>query len=145
MNNYNFRGKECWLDDDGKKVYGKWVYGAYLVMHHNDERKHLHHFIIPDNSSMDFAVLLKDILVEVLPKTVGQWTGLKDKNGKEIYDGDIVEITQGEATCKREVFFRTAMFALRRDDMAIWICNVLPKDMEVVGNIHDNPELLEDK
>ena len=128
MNNYKFRGKTA---------DGKWAYGN--IIEYGKEC----HIFEKENAEKDKNPLAHMPLVR--PETVGQWTGLKDKNGKEIYDGDIVEITQGEATCKREVIFITAMFALRRDDMAIWICNVLPKDMEVVGNIHDNPELLEGK
>ena len=39
-----------------RKDNGEWVYGAYIVMHHNDGRTHLHHFIIPDDSDLSFGV-----------------------------------------------------------------------------------------
>ena len=124
-----FRGK--------RKDTGEWVYGVYVVMHHNDDRTHLYHFIIPENSDLSFGVKVEDILVEVIADTVGQYTGAIDKNGKEIFEGDLVKIEIG--VIKYEI-----------PDCAFIICTGgcdfvmdYAKDSEIIGNVHDNPKLLE--
>lgn len=71
-----------------------------------------------------------------------QYTGLKDKNGKEIYEGDIVTLHNG----KYKVIFNSkeSRFVLRDDEfeMNIPFTNNNNKRMEIVGNIYENPELM---
>ena len=90
-------------------------------------------------------------------KTVGQFTGLYDKNGKEIYEGDIVRhpyidpIFGGLVTSENEddyptseVVFNEGSFAIRFRDTHYYLCEFVRKNVaEVVGNVHDNPELLD--
>ena len=70
----------------------------------------------------------------VIPKTVGQFTGLTDKNGTKIFEGDILALRTGRPHI---VKFEDGGFVLT--DTAIPIRHA---DKLVIGNIHDNPELL---
>ena len=92
---------------------------------------------------------------EVIPETVGQFTGLTDKNGNKIFEGDIVTYPAdtSRAIYKdiREVVFETrggcGYFGIKISDIETWqFCLEVPaKLMEVIGNIYDNPILLEVK
>jgi len=88
---------------------------------------------------------------EVVFATIGQFTGLKDKNGTEIYEGDIVSLYQGEIKVKG-----VAIIKFSYGYVGGWVVIESDKDVnkfglslglhnnitEVVGNIHDKPELL---
>ncbi len=84
---------------------------------------------------------------EVDPSTVGQYTGLTDKNGKRIFEGDIMEHhAQGDLTVNRGVVnwdAKNARWAHQLNTMNPCFYMHNPKTVEVIGNVHDNPELLE--
>ena len=90
--------------------------------------------------------------VLIIPESVGQFTGLLDKNGKEIYEGDIVVYG---SHCKHIVEFKHGMFGYTLMDgwfvgyggNSNFTFNPLDKsdEHEIIGNIHDNPELLNEK
>lgn len=133
-----FRGK--------RKDNGEWVYGTPIVMHHNDERTHLHHFIIPDGVDLSFGVKVEDILVEIIPETRGQDTGLRDRNGRKIFGGDVVDIlTENEEIGVIKWDNDTARFVIESDGFFSDFDNYYGTDLEIIGNIYDNPELLEEE
>lgn len=79
---------------------------------------------------------------EVDPATVGQFTGVHDKNGREIYEGDIIENGRGWRHCVkyRDGF---AGFVARGGTFPPLMNQGSMNFYTVIGNIHDNPELLE--
>ena len=83
---------------------------------------------------------------EVIPETVGQYTGLTDKNGRRIFEGDIVKYA-GEI---HQVVFEqrngNAYFGIAINNIEAWkFCCEVPADkMEVIGNIYDDPELVKE-
>ena len=88
--------------------------------------------------------------VEVIRETVGQYTGLKDKNYNRIFEGDIVEFTdkytgrKGRAKIVFEAFKWKYSGCYYGGNPIVWLCiNDTSIEFEVIGNIHDNPELLE--
>ena len=134
MREIKFRGKR--IDN------GEWVFGS-LIQAPND----LYHkvFIVVDASvrydttyvGNDDSVRVSSVMFAVDPKTVGQLTGLHDKNRREIYDGDIIRYTVYDRTEVLSVFLNKGCFKTKISNLfAVHaIC-------EVIGNIYPNPELL---
>ena len=127
-----FRGKR--LDND------EWLYGSLAETHGAP-------FIgIPTNP--DNLVYIMDWYI-VDPDTVGQFTGLLDKNGREIYEGDIISLRDyiAEVRWNSNLSAFCIRFSFESElgikPLGSWIdrrrrCNV-------IGNIHDHPELLNEK
>ena len=124
----------------GKRVdNGEWVYGD--IIHRRYIKKDVVVIRTEDSGFDNYSDY------EVYPSTVGQYTGLTDKNGKKIFEGDIVKgfykptdkLVCGSVKYENHL---ARMLILNRG-----VCAGLSHchHVEVIGNIHDNPELLEDK
>lgn len=166
-----YRGKRVELVN-GKIVFGDWVYGYY---YNNDcpslliNGKHINaEYILVQDSYGDvhcLGNLGSPSFFQVLPETVGQFTGLTDKNGKKLFEGDICRVIYIDRRCNssgehykdenliiEEVVFKKGTFCFKTtiEDIAMYRpigFDIYEKQkikyFEIIGNIHDNPELLE--
>lgn len=146
MRGVKYRGRR--LDN------GAWEYGDLIE---NQGRNFIYHATsetsIEDNDDGRIVV----VAVEVDPATVGQYTGLKDKDGKEIWEGDIFK--EDSSGIVRSVFRVPGGLAFEDNPVSFGYDHRAPvypyssiaemqnvswlsQCCEVIGNIHDNPELL---
>ncbi len=141
MREIKFRGKL--LDN------GEWIYGSLLVSHFKDDKKE-RYFITQFSGNYTFEH-------EVDPNTVGQFTGLRDKNGRDIWEGDIFK--EDGSGIVRSVFRVPGGLAFEDNPVSFGYDHRAPvypyssiaemqsvswlsQCCEVIGNIHDDPELL---
>ena len=122
----------------GKTTKGAWLYGD------------LEH-CVDDGTKMTY--IFDDVLSQggaVLPETVGQFSGLTDKNGKEIYEGDIIEGQRYRHVIRyeeKEAAFMAVLlpeYSWVRNDCHISQEWVTEFGKQVIGNIYDNKELIQE-
>jgi uncharacterized phage protein (TIGR01671 family) len=133
METIKFRGKN--KNDD-------WVEGYYCKFGFVGNEKY---YIIPYYASALYAI-------EINPETVGQFTGITDKNGEETFEGDILH-TNYHSECDVEVVFNDGRYAMKflhnhgyhckGEIDCNCFCQEMVSRLSKIGNIYDNPELLE--
>lgn len=110
----------------------KWIYGYYFV---NCGL----HFVVTDGIQTNPLVNWTDFVVN--PDTIGQYTGLTDKNGVKIFEGDIISI--GDPNIKYIIMWRNDGFCAKQIGASSYIgLTYWASDIEVLGNVIDNPELI---
>ena len=117
----------------GKRVdNGEWVYGFPYETYRNCHSREV--IACPPN---EFG---QGKYIEVVRGTLSQFIGLADKNGRKIFEGDIVEYKEenGEIVYDTE----TAMYIVSFDTWCTDFDHIYSREIEIIGNIHDNPELL---
>ena len=142
MREIKFRGKTIPTEAYPKS---EWIYGYYLEKELCDGNGRCSYIKYDGNSE-----------VRIIPETVGQFTGLHDKNGKEIYEGDIV----CSMTSVGDIQFDYGVFGIEwthnketKSMKGAWgqkhnlrkMDDGFNNDIEIIGNIHDNKELLNRK
>ena len=122
---------------------GEWVKGYLYITHIGSH----------EIGSYDAEINIERLTFDVIPETVGQYTGLTDKNGVRIFEGDICRFKRFNDVHVGKIVFNvtTASFVMwyqsivgaygekATQKMLLSVCD----NIEVIGNIHDNPELLQ--
>lgn len=129
----------------GMDLRGRWFTGNLAILHkdlRSTGNKAGHY--ISNSAGAPFAYAVR-------PETVGQYTGLKDKNGTEIYEDDIVVDTAKNTHLitfdEHSYFFHKIYDSWLEKDVfkrkqRSWLSGLFTKDFEVIGNIYENKELI---
>lgn len=109
----------------------EWVYGDLFHSYANDDIAIAYYREGSKTPTFD----------AIFPESVGQYTGLTDKNGVKIFEGDIISL--GDPNIKYLAMWRNAGFAAKQIGASSYIdLTYWASDIEVLGNIIDNPELM---
>lgn len=108
----------------------EWVYGYYAIILRAGQFEHI--ILVPAENSDE-----NNVIYCIIPETVGEYTGLTDKNGKKIFEGDILKGAQQNLLIIK--WHRGQFIAENAID---WLFKFEGKAGGIIGNIHDNPELV---
>ena len=151
MRDILFRGKRL---DNGERIEGYYVkyiysgYGGYPISNEVYVEGERHFIIPPTTGTTSLCIMEEDArFYEVDPETVGEYTGLTDKNGVKIFEGDLI-VFDGDIGHFQVKSCNGAFVAMRGEEFFRWgaFCKTdhTPYVPEIVGNIHDKPELLKE-
>ena len=112
---------------------GKWVKGYLYITHIGSH----------EIGSYDAEINIERLTFDVIPETVGQYTGLTDKNGVRIFEGDIVSLVKHDSLIYKVVYVPCRYELVNSKGVNCFVLDIYKSEnIEVIGNIHDNPELL---
>ena len=112
---------------------GEWVKGYLYITHIGAH----------EIGSYDAEINIERVTFDVIPETVGQYTGLTDKNGKRIFEGDIVSLVKHDGLIYKVVYVPCRYELVNSKGVNCFVLDIYKSEnIEVIGNIHDNPELL---
>ena len=148
MREIKFRGKR---KDNGQWVFGsyhKWITRQPSPIGDNLKPEDIKDVIIID-SFADWNMPRSMQATEIIPETLGQYIGKKDPTGREIYEGDIIkgffDNSRAEKSIGRIEYDNCCfVVTLEFEYGQLWRTRFDIEDCEFLGNIHDNPELLEE-
>lgn len=126
----------------GKNPYGRWIEGSLVCKTDSMYGVKTYSIVAQDRGSNG---LLNPTLswYPVKSESIGQYTEITDANGKRIFEGDIVRIESGTFEFTGQVVFEQGCFQLVDPECDVYECLwYQPDEMTVLGNIHDNKELL---
>ena len=134
----------------GKRIdNGEWVEGFIVSSRENTYPNGFEMITVDGINYDELDSYIPDFIsYAVDTSTVGQYTGMKDKNGERIFDGDVAKVLQGKDKDIAYVGFENGAFMLYPKtgniyERTLWEYWYNDWDVEVIGNITDNPELLE--
>ena len=131
MRPIKFRGK--WVGDMvAGTTADKWEYGCLAFGEG-------HYYILSPSNPAAGRFSKK----RVSPETIGQYTGLKDKDGVEIYEGDVLGGLLGDGVVVWVAAEARFGISLGGEIHEVYFNELTQNELEVIGNIHDSPELLE--
>lgn len=133
-----FKAKTTKKNDLKHEFNEKWVEGNLILC---GGKAYIH----PVSNKIDVTGEIGRIIVmhEVDPETLCQYTGLTNKNGKRIWENDIIELPGEDGYFVCEWQEDTARFVLNGEGLTVDFDNYWSYEVEVIGNIFDNPDLLE--
>jgi uncharacterized phage protein (TIGR01671 family) len=124
---------------NGNFIYGSLIYRPYGFA--ENEKEYAAIILFDKYSDSSYNAYLEE---EVIPESVGQYTGLKDKNGTKIFEGDFVQL---ENSVRVFEFYKNCFWLIHPTKGFKFPINMITDDhlksIEVIGNIHQNSELLE--
>jgi uncharacterized phage protein (TIGR01671 family) len=140
----------------GMTLSGEWVYGSYAPRKNDGLKRHyIFDSTWDDTQNADFsgcsfhnAPTLKDLFDEVRPETIGQFTGLTDKNGTKVFEGDVLKYNDLMISIRWDITGANWQFDEHTtfDDgvgLGNWDFKMgIAKNSEVIGNIHQHAELM---
>ena len=145
MKEYKFRGKET---DTGKWVYGGLFKEPAPPQCFEKTLEDKYWIVYPNPRYMpDWNLPYEMVRTDVDKETIGQYTGLKDKNGIEIYEGDIVKVFTNKKWRIGKIIYEHSGFTIdvtNNKELEYGRTGIIENLTEVIDNIYNNPELLEE-